>query len=446
MSADIKEYFHLLQAVCRAEDAALGSAYRQLRELLEHLCRTQMVDSCLQMTDLSARINFVSSKLGLTVAEQNRLHTFRLTSNAVLNRKINPSKEHLLRDAKTLSFFVKRLTGEDIPAELYRLLPYADATYIVKPLAREHVQRMRVCFQYADEKYLYVCPVDAVADEPLRVRYNVPQVNDEFAETCDLLWRHARINLLDVAIDDSGVLTPSFIILEPDYLLDISSLAECFREYGHHPANYMLARLQTPDNTRPLLLGNIANLFLDEWIHAENEPDYLACMKKAFRSYPIELAACADLRDREKEREFFADCRRHFDNIRQTVTETFRASGYELDKADAVLEPSYICEALGLQGRLDYMQRDMSSFIEMKSGKADEYAIRGKIEPKENNKVQMLLYQAVCHGKGSSSGEVVFALYTLSVALSGTSFVGDAAPCNEYPKPYRSKRIWYSVA
>ena len=52
-------------------------------------------------------------------------------------------------------------------------------------------------------------------------------------------------------------------------------------------------------------------------------------------------------------------------------------------------------QALGLQGRLDYMQRDMSSFIEMKSGKADEYAIRGKVEPKENNRVQMLLYQAV---------------------------------------------------
>ena len=43
----------------------------------------------------------------------------------------------------------------------------------------------------------------------------------------------------------------------------------------------------------------------------------------------------------------------------------------------------------------DYMQRDMSSFIEMKSGKADEYSILGKVEPKENNKVQMLLYQAV---------------------------------------------------
>lgn len=391
----VREYFDILLAACRETEIPLQAAYRQLRGLLEQLCRTQMADSSLQMTDLSARINYVASKVGLTVVEQNRLHTFRLTSNAILNRQAEPSREHLLRDAKTLSFFVKRLTGEDIPDELYRLLPRADATYVVAPPVRERVRRMRVSFQYADDAYLYVLPVDTVADEPLRVRYNIPQVNEEFAETCRLLWRHAQVNLLDVAVDEAGVLTPSFIVLEPDYLIDISSLAECFKEYGHHPANYILARLQIPDNTRPLLLGNIANLFLDEWIHAGEEPDYLECMKKAFRSYPIELAACTDLQDREKEREFFTDCKRHFEHIRQTVTETFRMSGYELDKMDAVLEPSYICEALGLQGRLDYMQRDMSSFIEMKSGKADEYTIRGKVEPKENNKVQMLLYQAV---------------------------------------------------
>ena len=395
MQEEVREYYHFLLTVCRDENIPLTTAYRQLREFLERLCRTQMPDGSLQMTDLSARISFVASKAGLSVVEQNRLHTFRLTSNAVLNRLAEPSRENLLRDIKTLAFFVKKLTGEEILAELYRLLPRADATYIVSPLAKERVRRMRVCFQYADDTYLYVLPVDVVADEPLRVRYNVPQVNEEFAETCQLLWRHAQVNLLDVVVDEAGVLIPSFIILEPDYLLDISALAECFKDYGHHPANYLLARLQSPDNTRPLLLGNIANLFLDEWIYAKEEPDYLSCMKKAFRTYSIELAACADLLDKEKEKEFFADCKRHFEHIRQTVTETFRTPGYELDKTDAVLEPTYICEALGLQGRLDYMQRDMSSFIEMKSGKADEYSIRGKVEPKENNKVQMLLYQAV---------------------------------------------------
>lgn len=141
---------------------------------------------------------------------------------------------------------------------------------------------MRVCYQYADEQYLYVTPVDTIADEYLKIRYNVPQINEEFAQTCEILWCHAQLNLLDVAIDETGVLTPSFIVLEPDYLIDISSLAECFRDYGHHPANYVLARLQPIDNARPLLLGNIANLFLDEWIHAENEPDYRECMQKPF--------------------------------------------------------------------------------------------------------------------------------------------------------------------
>ena len=118
-------------------------------------------------------------------------------------------------------------------------------------------------------------------------------------------------------------------------------------------------------------------------------------MKKAFRQYPIELAACEELRNPQKEKEFAQDCRMHFEHIRETVQKTFLQPGYNLDKNDAVLEPSYICEALGIQGRLDYMQRDMSSFIEMKSGKADEYAMQGRLEPKENNRVQMLLYMAV---------------------------------------------------
>lgn len=395
MENEGKESYDLLLAVCAMNELQLTIGYKQMRELLERLCRTQMQNQSLQMTDLSARISFVAARVGLSIVEQNRLHTFRLTSNDILNRRAEPTREYLLRDAKTLAFFVRKLSGEEIPVPLYSLLPRADTTYILVPPSRERVQRMRVCFQYADERFLYVTSLDEIADKSLKVRYNVQQVNDEFVETCRLLWRYAQVNLLDVVIDEDGILTPSFIVLEPDYLIDISSLAECFRDYGSHPANYLLARLQPIENARPLLLGNIANLFLDEWIHATGEVDYRECMKKAFRRYPIELAACVDLQDKEKERQFFEDCKLHFDHIREVVTDTFHTPGYELDKTDAVLEPSYICEPLGLQGRLDYMQRDMSSFIEMKSGKADEYAIRGKVEPKENNKVQMLLYQAV---------------------------------------------------
>lgn len=424
------ESYELLLAVCKAGEDELTVGYKQMRDLLERICRAQMQSSSLQMTDLSARISFIAAKTGLSVGEQNRLHTFRLTSNQILNRCLEPNREKLLRDVKTLAFLVRKLSGENIPDELYRLFPRADATYLVAPPACERVRRMRVCFQYADEQYLYVTPLDEVSERPYLVRYNIPQINEEFAETCKLLWQHAQMNLLDVAIDEAGILNPSFIVLEPDYLIDISSLAECFRDYGHHPGNYFLSRMQPIENARPLLLGNIANLFLDEWIHAPNEDiDYRTCMQKAFRRYPIELAACPDLRDREKERQFFDDCKLHFEHIRETVNDTFHTAGYELDKTDAVLEPSYICEALGLQGRLDYMQRDMSSFIEMKSGKADEYAIRGKVEPKENNKVQMLLYQAVLqYSMGMDHRKVkAYLLYT------------------RYPLLYPSRPSWAMV-
>lgn len=394
MKQDVDEYYESLGDIYTTSKYSLVVAYRQLRELLERVCRSFMFNESLQMTDLAARINFLGTKYGMKGMEVNHLHTFRLTSNDILNKRTQPNADLFLRDLKTVAFTIRKLFKQDIPLQLYMLLPKQTAVAI--PSSKITIyKRLRVCFQYADDTYLYVVPVDFISEELLRIRYNIVGHNDEFNATIGRLWQYAQLNLLDVSVDEHGNYVPSFIVLEPDYLIDISSLAECFKDYGCHSANYNLSKLLPISNSRPLLLGNIANLFLDEWIHADGDVDYLACMKKAFKSYSIEIAACEDLQDKEKEIQFFNDCKLHFEHIREIVTDTFCASGYDLHKEDAVLEPSYICEALGVQGRLDYMQRDMSSFIEMKSGKANEFAIRGKIEPKENNRIQMLLYMAV---------------------------------------------------
>ena len=397
MNEEIAEYYEELYNLCAVEqEQPLARRYRQLREALERVMRQQMMGTGLQATDLAARINYVATQFALDGREQNQLHTFRLTSNDILNHRKEPSEQGFLRDLRAVDYAYRKIFHEDIPPKLYTLLPKQETTPAVKREKETRIRRIRVCFDYADESYLYVRPIDVLEEEPVKVNYNKPGVNEEFKDTVEELWRYAQLNLLDVIVDDNGVYTPSFIVLEPDYLLDISSLAECYKDYGSHPANYFLSRLVPIENARPLLLGNIANLFLDEWIYAgEKEPDYTECMKKAFRQYPIELAACEELRNPQKEKEFAQDCRMHFEHIRETVQKTFLQPGYNLDKNDAVLEPSYICEALGIQGRLDYMQRDMSSFIEMKSGKADEYAMQGRLEPKENNRVQMLLYMAV---------------------------------------------------
>ena len=396
MNEEVREIYIELWSLCKDAERPLCHKYRSLRELFERVAREQMHNVSLQATDLSARINYLSTQFAFEGWLKYALHTFRLTSNDVMNHRKEPLAEEFPRDVRSVAEAIQVIFQTPVPKELTEILPARISKNSMKREKNVLERRIRVCFEYADDEFLYVTPVDEVSEDCWKIRYNQIGINDEFTEGVKDYWRHAQLNLLDVKRNDDGTYTPSFIVLDPDYLVDISALAECYRDYGSHPANYLMSRLVPIDNARPLLLGNIANLFLDEWIHAtDEEPDYMACMKKAFKQYPIELAACEDLLDPEKEKTFFNDCRMHFEHIRQTVTETFLAPGYNLDKSDAVLEPSYICEALGIQGRLDYMQRDMSSFIEMKSGKADEYAIKGKIEPKENNRVQMLLYMAV---------------------------------------------------
>ena len=111
MQEEVREYYYFLLTVCRDENIPLTTAYRQLREFLERLCRTQMPDGSLQMTDLSARISFVASKAGLSVVEQNRLHTFRLTSNAVLNRLAEPSRGESVERHQDIDFLCEEAYG-----------------------------------------------------------------------------------------------------------------------------------------------------------------------------------------------------------------------------------------------------------------------------------------------------------------------------------------------
>ena len=60
------ESYELLLAVCREKGVELVVGYKQMRDLLERICRSEMQNESLQMTDLSARISFVGAKTGLT--------------------------------------------------------------------------------------------------------------------------------------------------------------------------------------------------------------------------------------------------------------------------------------------------------------------------------------------------------------------------------------------
>ena len=179
---------------------------------------------------------------------------------------------------------------------------------------------------------------------------------------------------LKVSILDDGLQ-----VVEPDVLVDISSIAACFQDYGHHPLAYLINRLKPSANTSPILLGNFAGTALDQIIH-DQKADFGDMLRTSFSEQALQFCACEDFQPAK----FKTDALRQVDNIREAVDELFA----EYDRDKALLEPSFVCKALGLRGRVDLMTSDMRLLVEQKSGKKWQGF-------REAHFVQVLLYYGV---------------------------------------------------
>lgn len=390
------EYFQEL-IDCHNESNSIKDKYSRIRSLLEKVCKEITSNESIQFSNLFSRLNYVCEKTGLAKVDTYRINTLRIHANKVLHAEFNPTKEEYLLDLRALCVALSHFYKIAIPQYLLDEIPNS-APY--KPYIRKSEKQLRIRVEVSstDNEYIYVFDEEYATENPIKVKYNIPGVNEEFNPTVSSLWKGCQLNLIDVFIDENGIYLPDIIILEPDYLIDISSLAECMKEYGSHPLNYIQSKFEPIKNTKHILLGNAANYFLDEFVNekSDNPVSYLEAMKNVFKSAPFEFSTCADLLDKENEFEFFQSTKSQYQNIQNTVNNTFPS--VNIDRENGILEPNFICEQLGVQGRLDYLQlepKEKKQFvIELKSGKTPfpetNFELLGK-----NHQAQSFIYQII---------------------------------------------------
>lgn len=399
------EYYTELTELIETNQLTLPSKYRRVRFLFERLCKQVTLHENMQFPNLFARLSWISQHLipGDKILT-GQLSGLRVRLNKLLHAESEMNNSVFMTDVLILAKGVRQLLGDPFPPFLEDLeRSCRNQTTVLsererpEPDSGERIVRLRARFMSREGELLVVQPDDAPENETIRVRLSVDRDGrNPFSETLEILHEGAQVNFLNVYFSESqNNYVADLMVLEPDFLIDISAIAECFRDYGHHPLNYFMSRLSPDQNTHHILLGNIANQFLDDIVNqrAEHPADYLDSMSKAFRQSPIAIAACQSLEDEEIQKKFFEETKNQFHNIREVVEKLFPANG--LDSSKALLEPSFVCEALGLQGRLDLLQEDYTKFIELKSGKAQENFYTKEISNKENHYVQMMLYYAV---------------------------------------------------
>ncbi len=297
--------------------------------------------------------------------------------------------EDVAYDCRALAIFVSAVVQEAIPSFLVGKIPTRGRT--TENIQITNYRYIRCIVREWDDTTIQVAVTNQdSSEELLLVDYiNTPDYID-FSYLRPMLREGMQMNLLDCTVTRKKVV-PRLIVVEPDYLIDISTIANCFETYGHHPLLFTVNRLTPRLSNKHIVLGNFAGSALDDIINHPAEYDIKETFRSNFREKALDYATCPDF----DAASFKQDAERQVENIKGIVDEIFQT----FDREKAILEPSFVCERLGIQGRVDLMTTDLKLLVEQKSGK-NTFIERKYKNPHgslhvEKHYVQVLLYYGI---------------------------------------------------
>lgn len=362
----------------------LQAKYILLHKVLEQACYELTTGVTLSFANLFSCLDYICKEKKMTPSDRYAIQTMRRNCNAAMGDRFQADMQEYLYDLRALVRFVSLGFEEDIPASILPEIPHSNRPYQGTRLS--HIPYVRASVTSWNDTQIFAA-TDSETDPFIIINYAKGGYDGDLLYLKDLLSENLPLNLLDVRVDEENHYIPNLIVIHPDYLIDISSLAACFREYGHHPLNYFMNKIKPRANTAPILMGNLASQFLDDYINeqAQEPVSYPRTIKKFFAASALDFCTCPLPAD------FHAQAQAQMMNIRSFVHDVLPHNIRNFNKKNTLLEASFICEKLGLQGRVDMMQKDFQVLIEQKAGKRDEYHRRHK----EDHFIQMMLYQGV---------------------------------------------------
>ena len=386
--------------------------YRQLAEIFRLAVDGKLQNSKTKFSGFFAKVDFLLTEnrhkmpdvsLAASVnafrIRARRVRPFRRTisDSATTTSDKNPNtisdeelQQSVVHDTAALSRFISLLYDVPVPAVLDKRFPYIISQYH-RPLYH-HGDVMRVVINSWDDAYINA--TDSATGDACRIYYRKednPYALSDRSYLTDILLKGEQLNLILPRIED-GIIYPAIIIYNPDYLIDVTSLAGCFSEQETAtPYAYMLKKLAPAVSGEAIMLGNFAGQLLDEEVH------------HIHRTYEQSLAEfCArnaiNLAVTPLSPHFRTKAELQRQHIRQALSEALTeasAVSFQRDGSHTILEPSFFCETLGLQARMDFIQKDMTLMVEQKSGQASSKSSLESPRVRPDHYVQALLYRAI---------------------------------------------------
>ncbi len=400
-----------------------GSSILMLRSVFAEILHSLTAAEPQLFSDMYSRLVFIADRYELPDYIRREAHAFRrIATKAQRKQRTNIDLATLHGAARALAlvvfYFSEVRAEEPLRTVLLQAKPLAREAARVRaqtlPLLRCTIQEL---FPVENKHGRAIQPVQGLSHEGETL---VLRLSDPWHETGQLVWagatlhctqmRHVETNFTD---NDDGTRSEtsiyetsndSVVVLEPDYLMDVTEIAECVQRplpHGGNPRLSLLKKFLPTEAKMSLVGGNVANYAFDALLSDKNA-HFDTVFQTAILQRPLQIVALE-----EEHPDALARLRLQasmiFSNIKTLL------GNLNWDKAS--IEASFMAPLYGVQGRLDLMleyddDARRKTVIELKSGSPP---VNGTWE---NNAAQVTCYNLLldaCFRERSGDSSIFYA-------------------------------------
>ncbi len=421
-----EEHYEAIAAAMRLRPD-VRSVYGRLKNVFHNLIDQQTADVRMVFRGPYPKTDYLLKENGAQWSLRRRVHDLRRRLHDLRQTTDETLEEMLTHDVQTLTLFVALTKHAEVPPLLARCFPAPTERKSVRREAVRDVVRATVT-RWSDE-YIYFQAEDDVSEHDQRVALRTPR--GDWSPLLRMLTRGSVINIVgakqlkddaagadttdemsDTAVtleakegeehvspttdkrDATVTWRADLLVLEPDYLVDVSAIAGCFTNYGVTALTALMKKVEQRGQTYHTIKGNLASQILDETLQTGRQVDDIAgSMRRFFQQQPLAWT----LLTRDELAQLRSEMTLQAEHISRALNDGLPAVMQRSFHPELmIVEPSFYVEMLGLQGRMDLYQSDGRMVMEQKAGKG-AWPQGDYTQPvaTEAHMVQVMLYSSI---------------------------------------------------
>lgn len=358
----LESLYHITQ-----REVTLKEKIFSLYILLNLIAEEATVDENLSFKTLFARLSYLTNEHKIDKLTVSLLHQFRIQNERHIISDDSAPKIFDLGTSVITNFINSIWEGSPIIPYDPILKDYFAPKRSKRKGFTHLIEALVVKIDY-EQKILFFLD-DESPDKEQRALFDIPHINEPFTSNILAIEKiyalPLHVNFVDTEITEEDNYIPKAFVVQPDYLMDVTSVANNTKTNHGDIWLYGLNKFLSKPSSKYILIGNIANYFLDALV-ADSDLSLEKMYGELFQLFPLEWATYHDTEIKE----IIRDIKVHFTNLKRVIKDEFIAKDILIGQI--YLEPSFYCRDYGIQGRLDLFhvnsEKNKADIIELKSG------------------------------------------------------------------------------